>query len=439
MYHDDMSAAPLPPIERLSAIREAFPSEGLFAEKSWRLSPEAFPLSKALVRRLESLGNSLYRFQRAQNDLYFRSVKGESAPSWIADYLDAGKPADLLGTARAGKTRDFLPKIIRPDLILTENEGFAMSELDSVPGGIGLTGWLGQTYADLDPSVELVGGRDGMVEGFRSIFPPEGDVTLAVSEESADYRPEMKWLANQLGERFTTSRAEDLKTEIEATIYRFFELFDLPNLPSALTSRSDLTPPLKPWLEEKAWLALFWSRPLRELWRRELRDSHFKKLQEIVPFSWIVDPAELPHHAVIPRLELADFAELKDLSQTERDLVLKISGFSEIAWGSRSVNIGADQSQDEWSQAVDNALNTFEDGPWVLQEFHKGTLVEHPYFDDTGEIVTMTGRVRLCPYYFVNSPKDIRLGGVLATIVPADKKIIHGMSDAIIVPCRVEE
>jgi hypothetical protein len=30
----------------------------------------------------------------------------------------------------------------------------------------------------------------------------------------------------------------------------------------------------------------------------------------------------------------------------------------------------------------------------------------------------------------------LSLGGVLATIVPEDKKIIHGMKDAILVPCR---
>ena len=28
-----------------------------------------------------------------------------------------------------------------------------------------------------------------------------------------------------------------------------------------------------------------------------------------------------------------------------------------------------------------------------------------------------------------------QLGGILATIVPADKKIVHGMSDAILAPC----
>ena len=32
---------------------------------------------------------------------------------------------------------------------------------------------------------------------------------------------------------------------------------------------------------------------------------------------------------------------------------------------------------------------------------------------------------------------EAKLGGVLATICPADKKIIHGMSDAILAPCAL--
>lgn len=52
----------------------------------------------------------------------------------------------------------------------------------------------------------------------------------------------------------------------------------------------------------------------------------------------------------------------------------------------------------------------------------------------------MKGRVRLCPYYFVHGDGDgarTQLGGVLATICPADKKIIHGMRDAILAPCSI--
>ena len=66
--------------------------------------------------------------------------------------------------------------------------------------------------------------------------------------------------------------------------------------------------------------------------------------------------------------------------------------------------------------------------------FAHSRIVEHPYFDPaTGEVRTMRGRVRLCPYFFVAN-NETKLGGILATIVPADKKLIHGMRDAILVP-----
>jgi hypothetical protein len=33
----------------------------------------------------------------------------------------------------------------------------------------------------------------------------------------------------------------------------------------------------------------------------------------------------------------------------------------------------------------------------------------------------------------------VRLGGVLATVCPADKKILHGMPDAVMAPCTEQE
>ena len=48
----------------------------------------------------------------------------------------------------------------------------------------------------------------------------------------------------------------------------------------------------------------------------------------------------------------------------------------------------------------------------------------------------MRGRVRLCPYYFVADGRT-QLGGALATIAPADKKLLHGMRDAILAPTSV--
>ena len=80
---------------RLETIRDAFPKEGLFAEKDWLLSPDAFPIEKKIVSELEQLGHRLFVFQRACNQLYQLSIKGKQ-PAWVARYLDAGKPQELI-------------------------------------------------------------------------------------------------------------------------------------------------------------------------------------------------------------------------------------------------------------------------------------------------------------------------------------------------------
>ena len=48
--------------EKLKAIRAAFPKEGLFAEKEWLLSPDAFPIDRKSVADLEQLGHRLFVF-----------------------------------------------------------------------------------------------------------------------------------------------------------------------------------------------------------------------------------------------------------------------------------------------------------------------------------------------------------------------------------------
>lgn len=429
----------------LSKIRAAFPPGGLFAERDFHLSPDPFPVENKFVRELEQLGHRLYVFQRACNELYHRSAKGKQ-PAWIAQYLDAGKPPELVEFSRQKQFRDDIPQVIRPDLILTET-GYTIAEIDSVPGGIGLTAWLNQTYAALGRDV--IGGAGEMLDGFRSLLPQGGDVVI--SEEASTYRPEMNWVAAQLGRHhpefeWRVVDAETYEPKPGRNVYRFFELFDLPNLPriSALLDAVrdgavKITPPIKPFLEEKMWFALFWMQPLREFWRRELGEKYFLKLQEVIPYSWPLDPTALPQHAVIPRLEIHDWSEAGRLSQKERDLLIKVSGFSPLGWGSRGITVGSDVPQTEWQAAVEQALAEFQTTPRLMQRFHKARLVDHPYWDkETGELKSMRGRVRLCPYYFVENGKA-KLSGALATIVPADKKLLHGMRDAILAPASVAE
>src|SRR6266700_81398 len=163
--------------DRLAAIRAAFPKEGLFAEKEWLLSPDAFPIDRKSLADLEQLGHRLFVFQRACNQLYQLSIKGKQ-PEWLARYLDAGKPKELIEFSRRKEIRDDLPRVIRPDLILTD-EGYIIAEIDSVPGGIGLTGWLNQTYSAFDNDV--VGGANGMLDGFESVLPNGGDIDIVIS------------------------------------------------------------------------------------------------------------------------------------------------------------------------------------------------------------------------------------------------------------------
>jgi len=428
--------------DRLAAIRDAFPKEGLFAEKDWLISPEAFPIEKKFVADLEQLGHRLFVFQRACNQLYQLSIKGKQ-PAWVARHLDAGKPAELIEFSRRKEIRDDLPAVIRPDLILTE-DGYVIAEIDSVPGGIGLTAWLNQTYSAFDK--EIIGRADGMLEGFGSVLPNGADIVI--SQEAATYRPEMEWIAARLKDRhpefdWRVIPAESYEPQNGRTVYRFFELFDLPNIPKIENTlranaegRITITPPIKPYLEEKMWFALFWMQPLREFWRRELGDKYFIKLQEVIPYSWLLDPTPLPQHAVIPRLEIHDWREAARFSQKDRDLLLKISGFSPLGWGSRGIALGADLPHAEWQRRIDHALASFESSPTILQRFHKGRLFDHRYWDpESGELKTMKGRVRLCPYFFVEQDR-VKLRGALATIAPADKKFLHGMRDAILVPSR---
>src|SRR5436190_4887257 len=189
------SAAPAAAREAAFSIRNALPSHGLFAGHTWRVSPVPFRLGPELAEDLEDLGRVLLQFYRAVNLLYRKSAEGKQ-PEWVARCLDQGKPAGLIELQRSPTLKNELPRVIRPDLLLTEH-GISVTELDSVPGGIGLTGWLNQIYSQL--GAEVLGGADGMLRGFAGIFGDAPAVHIVVSEEAATYRPEMTWLANQLG------------------------------------------------------------------------------------------------------------------------------------------------------------------------------------------------------------------------------------------------
>jgi hypothetical protein len=450
--------------EHSRRVRARLVKEGLHSGTTWRISPTPFLLGPEDLSAIQALGPHLLRFIQSLNGLYDESVRGLT-PSWVAEYLDQGKPGDLLTFARMKRFRDDLPGIIRPDLILTE-QGLMITEIDAVPGGIGITGCLGQAYSEL--GWRVIGNANGMAAGFEGMIrrlAGKGTTTLAivVSDEAKEYRPEMIWLASRLSEagvRAKMVEPQDIIYTEEglrlsdgsaiSVLYRFFELFDLKNIPMAEpmlsavnTGRVAMTAPAKPWLEEKLAFALLHHPALESFWARELGLDTFSVLQALMPRTWILDPRPVPPHAVIPGLmpggvALSDYRSLARLGQKQRRFVIKPSGFSELAWGSRGVSVGHDLSQPDWARTLEKSLASFPTVPHILQEFRKGRRVEARYHDGaTNELMEMPGRVRLSPYYFA-SGDTVVLGGILATICPLDKKLIHGMTDAIMAPCALQ-
>jgi hypothetical protein len=156
----------------------------------------------------------------------------------------------------------------------------------------------------------------------------------------------------------------------------------------------------------------------------------------------VLDPAPLPPGAVLDGPHaggraLHDWRELAGASQKERDLILKISGFHETAWGARSVILGSDSSREEWQQGLERAIELAPTNLHVLQAYRKPRRSRHRLYrsEPPHEAVESDGRLRLCPYYIVQGGKAV-LSGALATFCPPDKKIIHGMQDAALLPTR---
>ncbi len=489
-------------------IHAALAAQPLFEAKTWQLSPDAWPITAEQRTQLEAIGGACVEFHQALETLYLRSVAGKNllrnkplVTPWVADYLDRGKPAALIAHARDPKNRGVFPVVLRPDLLVTD-EGFVLTELDSVPGGIGLTAFLNRLYAgELSGSQSpssgnasgIIGADDAMVRNFyaalAALRPEQRNplVALVVSDEAATYRPEMQWLAHQLqlqGKRVFCLRPEDLFPlenalffDVEGNpekidiIYRFFELFDLENIKTQKfifeawqAGEVAIAPPMRHFQEEKLALALFHHHLLQDYWTEALSGRAFKLLQTLIPKSWIMDPAPLPPGAVLdgPKVggrSLNDWRDLINASQKERDLIIKISGYHETAWGARSVVLGSDCSREEWQQGVERAIELASTNLHVLQIYRKPRRLEHPVFDrpngsdesaatpvigeagaagstPSNGARTKPGRLRLCPYYFLVDGQP-RLSGALATFCPPDKKIIHGMQDAALLPARL--
>jgi len=214
---------------------------------------------------------------------------------------------------------------------------------------------------------------------------------------------------------------------------------------------------MRPFQEEKLALALFHHHLLADFWAETLSGRALKLLRTLIPPSWVMDPAPLPPGAVLdaPRAAgraLSDWRDLANATQKERDLIIKISGYHETAWAPAAWSSAATVPAKNGNTASTKRspsrrrICTFSKPsktpprpPPRLPPHRPDVSGVTPPRDSSAPTMTpveVDGRLRLCPYYFVVDGKP-RLSGALATFCPPDKKIIHGMQDAALLPCRV--
>ena len=424
----------LGPVERARYVTDNLPP-GLFrlpddadTNVAWRVSPEPFPLLAQDGAAIESLGNDLLAFTKALNALYLRSARG-TAPAYIAEELDRGKPEQIVKLARQNRFKQDIPRVIRPDLILTD-DGYVASELDSVRAGWASPVRSRARTARSAPTASA--GRTasrGASRGDASLASvPRPTVAVVVSQESADYRPEMTWLASRINaldvaeaivcgpqdivfteEALFVRRADGREAKIDV-LYRNFELFDLLNVPkqelvmyAARHNRVQHHAAAEGAPRGEVGVRAVPPSGSASVLAREFGRARRRTAARIFPY---VD--RRPAAAAVARSRRrsarrrkagARLVAARRARQERARLRAQAVGVQRARMGLARREGRDDLTREEWRAALAEAQRSFPKTPYILQRFHKGKRVRVPFLStSSGEIKEMDGRVRLCPY-----------------------------------------
>ena len=195
----------------------------------------AVSLGENLAKEIESLGRVLLQFYRAVNLLYRKSVEGKQ-PEWVARWLDLGKPRELIELQRSPAFKNEIPRVIRPDILLDgkwfQHHGTGFRSRRHRTDGVAEPDLFQCGLAGEGP---IIGGADGMIARIRTHFWRRR--RTSISSFPKRRRPTgRKWNGSP-----GKSKNSEFKVQIQNfegftdgdAVYRFFELFDLPNVANA--------------------------------------------------------------------------------------------------------------------------------------------------------------------------------------------------------------
>lgn len=388
------------------------PLFGEYKDVPWLISPSWFELTTAQILELKRLGHLLYHFLKVCNNLYFENKK-------VARFVEQGKPRKVISLQR--NLPNEIPFLVRPDIVLTK-DGFKVSEIEIIVGGMGMGSKIKEAYLSVVPSLKPY--PKSILKSFLRTVEKivNHKRILLVPSFLSRYLPELKVfsrLCQREGYDVEAIPPEEVKKTTKAgMIWRLFEAYewdriDLPNVP--------IYPPLKQFMEEKIWMALLHHEDYRNFWKNKLGED-FDVLKKYILSTWIIRESYLP----------MPLSELVNLGRKKRQYVTKLSGYSEKAWGGKSFIYWGEPSNKKWRDFLLNAIRSKE--LYILQEFQDSKKYSFPVLIN-GEVKPIDNlRIRLCPFYF-KIGEEVELGDIIVTLRKA--KNVHGAIDSIRIPVAI--
>jgi hypothetical protein len=396
----------------------------------FRISPYPLRITRGLCKILDDAGPAYAAYYLGAEKIIRGLPKGHR---WMG-YLTSGKPPYALQGLKSKRTHLFL----RPDFIITSN-GICAVEMETSPFGLGLSSFLTDCYSRMGHPV--LGSGDAvartLAQGMFGERPLGKSAAIILTEHTMRYAGQMRMLAEELsgkGVNACVAFPNELSFESERVmvkgkpqdaIYRAFYLHEMEGDETLMraTSQKKTTawPPLNAHMEEKAIMGLIWESEFEGAIKKAVGLEAFNLLRLTMPKTWIVKPdVENKPHAI------SEWVELARLSRNERTYVLKPSGFISSSSWSRGVHFLKNMSRKKAALLLEEAQNSKH--TFILQEFHKGKQLPHPYMDfETGNIRQMRGKIRLTPYYRI---PDGRMISAKATICQNTDRI-HATVDSI--------
>ena len=454
-------------------ITERIKNDHLFYERGegqlpWiGVSPDYFYLTRNTQDGLTATGKLLGRFLDASSRLYQKDAT-------VRNIIRMGKNQATLDFMDKSGDVPFSAGMFRPDLCLT-SEGFRLTELEIMIAGRGMASSLTTAYKELVPDVDaqkMEGSEIGYAKMWKAREADKrGAIVIVSYEDSRDFKPELKFLAEKTREQnvplWTNDEGQIIQRDGRlffrpaaggdempvSGIDRFFETYEL-NPEFEMTNREgqisarydpdivkilegivndpnlDVIPSLEhAYLEEKAMLAFLHHPQFAKHWEEYFAPEELNILRTLIPATVVVTPDLMPQPIA------DDWFGLLNLSGKDRELVVKKSGAAPDAWGSRSVSF-AQEGKAKFQARIEAALDG-KDGVTVVQKYAEGTSLDHPiYFPevDTTNIYKNGNEVtrgRFTPFYYVTE-KGVEMSDMMVTIRPGKKT--HGASDSAMAP-----